>query len=107
MDDSELKMVARGNPAVVMVDGGKIKWKRTLSSLNEAHVRNKAFAVERLNDDYDDVNLLSGAVWLLMLSMAGLLVLNRTHVLLLMFYRLMRKSRHAMATTKKSEEHSD
>lgn len=107
MDDSELKMVARGNPAVVMVDGGKIKWKRTLSSLNEAHVRNKAFAVERLNDDYDDANLLGGAVWLLMLSMAGLLVLNRTHVLLLMFYRLMRKSRHAMATTKKSEEHSD
>lgn len=33
-DDTEIKMVARGNPAVVYLDKGIIKWKSTLRALN-------------------------------------------------------------------------
>ena len=38
MDDSELKMVARGNPAVVYLEDGVIRWKRTLSSLDSVDI---------------------------------------------------------------------
>lgn len=33
-DDTQIKMVVRGNPAVVYVDGGKIMWKSTLRALD-------------------------------------------------------------------------
>lgn len=32
-DETELKMIARGNPAIVYVDHGKIKWKSTLRAM--------------------------------------------------------------------------
>lgn len=91
MDDSELKAIARGNPAVVMVNRGKIVWKRTLASLNEDWVRNAQFPVERFNDDYRGQEVLQWLNWLLLLCLAGLLVVNRTHVLILSFYRLFKK----------------
>ncbi|MDY4650411.1 MAG: DoxX family protein [Muribaculaceae bacterium] len=33
-DDTAIKEVARGNPAVVYIEDGKVRWKRTLSSLD-------------------------------------------------------------------------
>lgn len=91
MNDGELKAIARGNPAVVMVEQGKIKWKRTLASLNEDWVRDPHFPIAKLNDDYDRQHVLYQLTWLLLLCLAVLLAVNRTHVLALAFYRLFRK----------------
>ena len=50
MDDSELKMVARGNPAVVYLEDGVIRWKRTLSSLDDVE---QPIELSEMGKDYD------------------------------------------------------
>ena len=56
MDDSELKMLARGNPAVVYLEDGIIKWKRTLSSLNDVE---QPIELSDLGKDYDADSILT------------------------------------------------
>ena len=79
MDDSELKMLARGNPAVVYLEDGIIKWKRTLSSLNDVE---QPIELSDLGKDYDADNIMTNLMLAYMGAMLALLLLNRTPLVL-------------------------
>ncbi|MDO4512009.1 MAG: DoxX family protein [Bacteroidales bacterium] len=91
MDDSELKSIARGNPAVVLVKDGKLQWKRTLASLPDEKVRSAEYPVEQYNSDYDTHRVLTRLVRLFILALLALLAINRSHVLVMWFYRIVRR----------------
>ena len=82
MDDSELKMIARGNPAVVYLRDGVISWKRTLSSLNDVEMPNN---FGELETDYDPDAIMTTLLLIYLAALLGVLVLNRSH---LVFKRL-------------------
>jgi len=83
MDDSELKMVARGNPAVVYLDEGVITWKRTLSSLDGVTMPDH---MAELADDYDPDATMTVLMLAYLAAMLALLVINRTHLIIRYFY---------------------
>ena len=72
MDDSELKMIARGNPAVVYLENGTIQWKRTLSSLDLREVVNT----------YDADGIMTNLMLAYLAAMLVLSLLNRSHLVL-------------------------
>ncbi|MBO6250231.1 MAG: DoxX family protein [Muribaculaceae bacterium] len=93
-DDTEIKMLARGNPAVVYVQKGIIRWKRTLTSIDASKLRNPEQTLTTLNDDNDDPDGdLMSAFYFLMAGLALLLVVNRTHLLVLSAWRRWRKAK--------------
>lgn len=91
MDDSELKMVARGNPAAVLLSDGKIVWKRTLQSI----------PIDRLSraDDFAEVlgwsphHYLYFVTTLYLAAMLLVLIINRTHIVVKFSLNRVRKSR--------------
>ena len=87
MDDSELKMIARGNPAVVYLRDGVISWKRTLSSLNDVEMPNN---FGELETDYDPDAIMTTLLLIYLAALLGVLVLNRSH---LVFKRLFNNKR--------------
>jgi hypothetical protein len=76
MDDSELKMVARGNPAVVYLQDGVIQWKRTLSSLEGIE---QPYELSEMGRDYDAEAIISRLMIYFMAAMLALLLINRTY----------------------------
>jgi uncharacterized membrane protein YphA (DoxX/SURF4 family) len=78
MDDSELKMIARGNPAVVYLEDGVIKWKRTLDSLDDVE---QPIELSEMGKDYDADSILTSLMLGYLTAMLILVVINRTHLL--------------------------
>ena len=78
MDDSELKMVARGNPAVVYLKDGVISWKRTLASLDDMEMPDD---FGELETDFNPDAIMTTLFLLFIAAMLGVLVLNRSHLL--------------------------
>ena len=76
MDDSELKMVARGNPAVVYLQDGVIQWKRTLSSIEDVE---QPVELSEMGKDYDPDAILTRLLVYFMIAMIALLFINRTY----------------------------
>ena len=70
-EDTVLKMVARGNPAVVLSDNGKIVWKATMRSLPIED--SKGWIGKYYRDDRDMLRLLSSVLiaWLGLLALAS------------------------------------
>jgi len=87
MDDSELKMVARGNPAVVYLEDGTIVWKRTLSSLDNVE---QPVELAEMGKDLDGDSIMSDLMLAYLAAMLALLVINRGH--LVVRYLLIRRS---------------
>lgn len=81
-DDSDIKMIARGNPAVVFIDDNTIVWKRTLGSIDLQRLRDPKLTVATLSNDFDTKQVLSTIMSTYLMAMAFLLVFNRLHVLL-------------------------
>ena len=79
MDDSELKMVARGNPAVVYLEDGTIKWKRTLSSLDDVE---QPVELSDMGKDLDCDDIMTSLLLAYLAAMLALLLINRSHVLI-------------------------
>ena len=77
MDDSELKMVARGNPAVVYLEDGAIKWKRTLSSLDDVE---QPVELSDMGNDYDADKILTSLMLTFLAALLAVLVVNRSHL---------------------------
>ena len=77
MDDSELKMIARGNPAVVYLEDGVISWKRTLGSLDSVTMPEH---LGELADDYDSVGIMTTLLLAYLAGLLAVLVLNRSHL---------------------------
>lgn len=83
MDDSELKMIARGNPAVVYLEDGVIKWKRTLSSLDS---EDQPMELSEMGKSYDADSILTNLVLAYLAAMLALVIINRTHLMVRYFY---------------------
>ena len=83
MDDSELKMIARGNPAVVYLEDGVIKWKRTLSSLDSEEL---PMELSEMGKSYDADSILTNLVLAYLAAMLALVIINRTHLMVRYFY---------------------
>ena len=79
MDDSELKMLARGNPAVVYLDDGRIVWKRTLSSLEDV---SQPAELSEMGKDLDGDEILTDLMLAFLCAMLALVVINRSHLLI-------------------------
>jgi len=97
MDDSELKMIARGNPAVVYLEDGAIKWKRTLTSLADV---SQPVELSELGNDYHADAILSRLTTAYFLVMLAILVVNRSH-LLIRYFLFKRRQRAKKANTQK------
>lgn len=80
-DDSDIKMLARGNPAVVFLHNGTIAWKRTLSSLDVERIA-ETHDLETWGRDFDATTTLHRLLVYYLLAMIALLILNRTYPLL-------------------------
>ena len=78
MDDSELKMIARGNPAVVYLEDGVISWKRTLGSLEGVTMPDH---LSELATDYDADGIITSLLVIYLAGMLAVLMLNRSHLL--------------------------
>lgn len=94
MDDSELKMIARGNPAVVYLENGTIIWKRTLASLEDEV---QTGDLRMMGDGYDADGIVQRLMVAFLIALLAILVINRSHVLVKHLYS--RKKRPATDTT--------
>lgn len=103
MEDTDVKVVARGNPAVVMIHGGKIVWKRTLASLNPEMLRDDNLPLAELSNDYKPADVLKRATWYFILALLALLVINRTHVLVGSIWRKLRGKKEPEVPSENSE----
>ncbi len=97
MDDSQLKQIARGNPAIVIVKDGVIRYKSTFSSFYtdfDTAVKGKRidFNVWISQTDRAEETMFS-MKWLLIIAMGLLLIINRTP-LVVKFIHLQHKLRH-------------
>ncbi len=77
MDDSELKTLARGNPAVVYVEDGVIRWKRTLSSMDSVE---QPIELSAMSDDYDQDAIMGRLMLAYLAALAVILMINRSHL---------------------------
>ena len=81
VDDSELKMLARGNPAVVYLKDGIVEWKRTLQSISMDLITSNS-EIEDVASDFNSSKWLSWLTSTYAIAMILLLIVNRTHLLL-------------------------
>ncbi|MBQ7690228.1 MAG: DoxX family membrane protein [Muribaculaceae bacterium] len=86
-DDSDIKMLARGNPAVVYVSQGVVQWKRTLGSIDSHKLHAAELDPATLGDDMDARGTLRGILIPYAALMAALLFINRIHLLLRRVFR--------------------
>ncbi len=91
-DDSDIKMLARGNPAVVYVEQGVIKWKRTLNSISADALHDDSLTIDTLSDDLNPGGYLRRVALYYALALVVILVLNRTHLLVRPLFSRKRKS---------------
>ena len=79
IDDSILKQIARGNPAIVYVSNGKILWKRAMQSITDEIESSQSFDIAQMGN----INKGDTTLYTLVLIYVGLLLLvliiNRTH----------------------------
>lgn len=78
-DDSEIKMLARGNPAIIYVQNGVIIWKRTFSSFPAKSLLTTNVPLAKISDDFDPSAKLWELFWPYMLIMIALLFINRLY----------------------------
>ena len=81
-DDSDIKMLARGNPAVAYVSQGVLRWKRTLGSIPADRIHDANLNLATLSDDFDPSATLRGIAVPYLMAMLALLFVNRIHLLI-------------------------
>ena len=95
-DDSDIKMMARGNPAVISINDGVVEWKRTLGSIDLDRLRDPAVTIASLSNDFQPWQILRRLLGAFAMLMLALLIFNRTHLLLQYIYaRLCRSSENS------------
>ena len=98
IDDSTLKMIARGNPAVVYLRDGHVVWKRTLQSISMEFITNER-DMEGIGSDFNQDRWLKGLSLGYALLMALVLIVNRTHLLVMFSWRrIFRHSKQPKST---------
>jgi hypothetical protein len=95
VEDTELKILVRGKPAVVFTRNGKIVWKRTLQSLSAARVEEALIGngdLEWIAVDYDGSNRLKVFSFVYVLAMILILILNRSYDVYKFSTRMIKKN---------------
>lgn len=77
-DDTHIKEVARGNPAVVYLEDGKIVWKSTLTAINIDDFLQPETNYEAKNFSFDNERILHNSIYLYIIVMGVLIVLSFT-----------------------------
>lgn len=96
MDDSELKMIARGNPAVVYLEDGGIKWKRTLSSLDGLE---QPIELSEMGNAYHAESTLTSLMLAYLTAMIVLVIINRSHLMVrYLYYKRNKKKKKQLKT---------
>lgn len=93
--DTELKMLARGNPAVVYLKDGKIVWKRTLQSISSVKVEEAlagAGGLEWIAEDFDGATRMKTMSGAYVLFMIIILFFNRSYHVIKFSSRLIKKN---------------
>ena len=80
-DGSEIKMIARGNPAIVYMRDRKIVWKRTLMSIDADDLHDGEQSIEELGSDFVPGDILKSNLTSLIVALLLVLIINRTHLL--------------------------
>lgn len=96
VDDTQLKMLARGNPAVVYLRDGVVKWKRTLQSISAVRVDEAMQGggdFEWIGADYDGEGRLKSLSALYVSLMILIIVLNRSYRVYKFSARILKKNR--------------
>lgn len=94
-EDTELKILARGNPALVYLNDGKIVWKRTLQSISAARVNdaiNGHGNLEWVADDYNGTKRLNVMTFAYIMFMVSVLICNRSVRIYKFSSRLIKKN---------------
>lgn len=94
-DDSELKMLARGNPAIVYLKDGKVVWKRTLQSISADRVEAAIAGTGNfvwIADDYNGSKRLEVLVASYLMSLILILAVNRSYRMYKFSKRLIKKN---------------
>ena len=95
VEDTELKILVRGKPAVVFTRNGEIVWKRTLQSLSAARVEEALTGngdLEWIAADYDGSNRLKVFSFVYVLTMILILILNRSYAVYKFSTRMIKKN---------------
>ncbi len=90
-DDSEIKMLARGNPAIAYIENGVVMWKRTFSSLPAKRLLTSKVPLVRLSDDIAPSYQLWELLWPYLLIMIALLFVNRIYPVVSYIVNLFKK----------------
>lgn len=79
MDDTQMRMLVRGNPALVYVRDGRVRWKRTLASLVNDRLQEPLSDMDSINADYNPQQMLHWLAALYVTIMILLLFVNRVY----------------------------
>lgn len=77
-DDTQIKEVARGNPAVVYLEDGKIVWKSTLTAINIDDFLQPETNYDAKYFSFDNERILHNSIYLYIIVMGVLIVLSFT-----------------------------
>lgn len=79
MDDTEMKMLVRGNPGLVYLKGGKVVWKRALGAISPDLMQSNDATMMSIGADFDEQKALNYSLGLYVLALIVILLINRTH----------------------------
>ncbi len=84
LDDSVLKQIARGNPAIVYLSDGVLKWRRTMQAIAGMLYLQDDYQVSFLSviNSIESEGRLAKLTWGYLILLILLLIINRTHLLL-------------------------
>ena len=79
MDDTEMKMLVRGNPGLIYLKDGKVVWKRALGAISPELMQNSEATMMSIVADFDEHKALNYSVGAYLLALIVILLINRTH----------------------------
>lgn len=102
IDDSELKMIARGNPAAVFLRDGTIVWKQTLQSISINRL-SEAENFDNITGNISPSDHLYFLTSTYIAAMLLVLIVNRTHIVVKFSLRRVRKSQKKPVNLQREE----
>lgn len=86
-DDTSIKEVVRGNPGVVYVEDGIIRWKSSLAAVNIDDFQDPEVSTDPMNFARDDARILWTLSLIFVCVMIGLIILSYSPKVLMMLFR--------------------
>ncbi|MGM9803831.1 MAG: BT_3928 family protein [Muribaculaceae bacterium] len=107
VDDTDMKMLVRGNPAVVYLKDGVIKWKRTLRSISSEALQDESADLEKVGADFNATRMLKMLGYGYIYLMIFLLFINRIHSVVKFTIKRIRKNGKKDVTLQSKDSETD